>query len=718
MTRQPPQAATGRRPSDEAVLTLHELRVTYRTLRGPVHAVRGVSLAVPPARIFGLVGESGSGKSTVAQAAMGALRGRAHVQGEVRYRGTNLLDQPAGALRRLWGRRLAMVFQDPTSTLNPVLTVGEQLVEVLREHESLSTRQAEERARALFAAVRLPRPGDITRRYPHQLSGGQQQRVSIAIALACDPDVLILDEPTTGLDVTTEARILDLVESLRQRSRAAILYISHNLGVIHRLCDDVAVMYAGEVVEQGPARPLFARPRHPYTLALLECLPRVDAPPASRLLPAIEGSLPDPTGATDHCLFAPRCRMATERCRAEHPGWVATAPAHLSRCFYADAVPPPAGRAGGTVARPVTPPASRPLLEVDGILHHYRSGGGVLGWGAGVVRALDGVSLAVPVGQTLAVVGESGSGKTTLARAVVGLLRPTAGRIRLDGTTLPRRPGAWRRALRRRLQIVFQNPDLTLNPRRTILEAVARPLELFALTDRRRRRADAKRLLEAVGLGERYLDVLPSQISGGQRQRVAIARAFACRPDLVVCDEPTSALDVSVQATVLNLLAGLQAREHSSYLFISHDLSVVRHIADRVAVLYLGHVCEIGPTEDVFAPPYHPYTETLLDAVPSLSAGPGTTAPALEGPTPDPAAPPSGCPFHPRCPRKVGPICEVEAPPLAMAGQGHAIACHIPPDELRRLQARHPADPAPASLGGPRASAPGHPDPARPDRGH
>ena len=671
----------------DAVLTLHELRVTYRTLRGPVHAVRGVSLAIPPARIFGLVGESGSGKSTVAQAVMGALRGRARVEGEVRYRGANLLGQSERELRRLWGRRLAMVFQDPTSTLNPVLTVGEQLVEVLREHEALSTRHAEERGRALFAAVRLPHPGDIARRYPHQLSGGQQQRVAIAIALACDPDVLVLDEPTTGLDVTTEARILDLVESLRQRSRAAILYISHNLGVIHRLCDEVAVMYAGEVVEQGPARPLFALPRHPYTLALLECLPRVEAPPAGRLLPAIEGSLPDPAGATDRCLFAPRCGMATERCRGEHPGWIETAPRHRSRCFYADAVPPPAGRVGGPVASVILP-LSRPLLEIDGVRHHYRGGGGMLGWGGRPVRALDGVSLAVPVGQTLAVVGESGSGKTTLARAVVGLLRPTAGRIRLDGATLPPRPGTWRRAVRRRLQIVFQNPDLTLNPRRTILEAVARPLELFGLTDRRRRRADARRVLEAVGLGERYLDLFPSQISGGQRQRVAIARAFACQPDVVVCDEPTSALDVSVQATVLNLLAGLQAREHSSYLFISHDLSVVRHIADRVAVLYLGRVCEIGRTEDVFAPPYHPYTEALLDAAPSLSAGPVAPAPSLEGPAPDPAAPPSGCPFHPRCPRKVGPICEVEAPPLAVAGQGHAIACHIPPDELRRLQAR------------------------------
>jgi peptide/nickel transport system ATP-binding protein len=669
----------------EPVLTVRELHVTYGTRQGPVHAVRGVSLTIPPARIFGLVGESGSGKSTVALAIMGALGGRARVEGEVRYRGANLLDRPPRELRRLWGRRLAMVFQDPASTLNPVLTVGEQLIEVLREHERLGAGAARDRAHALFAAVRLPHPGDIAARYPHQLSGGQQQRVAIAIALACDPDVLVLDEPTTGLDVTTEARILDLVESLRKRSDAAILYISHNLGVIHRLCDEVAVMYAGEVVERGPARRLFARPRHPYTLALLDCLPRVDVPPPGRVLPAIEGSLPDPAGAADHCLFAPRCRMATERCRGEHPGWVEAGGGHGARCFYADQVPPPGIRAAGAAPAPDGGPAARPLVEVEALVHHYRAAG-VGGWRARTVRALDGVSLGVGVGETLAVVGESGSGKTTLARSVVGLLRPSGGRIRLEGTMLPARLGAWRRALRRRLQIVFQNPDLTLNPRRTIVEAVARPLQLFGLADRRTRRARAARLLEAVGLGARYLDVYPGQISGGQRQRVAIARAFACRPDLVVCDEPTSALDVSVQATVLNLLADLQARERSSYLFISHDLSVVRHIADRVAVLYLGRVCEIGPTEAVFGPPYHPYTEALLLAVPSLSAPPADARLRLEGPPPDPAAPPSGCPFHPRCPRKMGPICETAAPALAPAGAGHLIACHIAPDELNRLQ--------------------------------
>jgi peptide/nickel transport system ATP-binding protein len=672
------------------LLGVRRLRVTYRTARGPVHAVREVDLAVPPGRIFGLVGESGSGKSTVALAIMGALGGQAEVAGEVRYRGEDLLTRSPRELRPLWGRRLAMVFQDPASTLNPVLTVGEQLLEVLREHEGASRAAARARMLELFAAVQLPNPEAIAARYPHQLSGGQQQRVSIAIALACDPDLLVMDEPTTGLDVTTEARILDLVESLRRRTAAAILYITHNLGVVGRLCDEVAVMYAGEVVEQGPVQEIFRRPRHPYTVALLDCLPRIDVPSTTRLLAAIEGGLPDPGAALEACAFSPRCRMVGDRCRRERPPWVQPTPGHGARCFFWDRVPAPAvaGRAPAeALAGPRVEP-TRSLLQVADLVHHYRHGGGLVGRlrGPAVVRAVDGVSLELGAGETLAVVGESGSGKSTMGRCVVGLLRPTGGVIRVNGEPIPRRPSAWPRALRRRLQIVFQNPDLTLNPRRPIVEAVARPLALFGLADRGTRRAAAARLLEAVGLPERYLDVYPGQLSGGQRQRVAIARAFACRPDLVVCDEPTSALDVSVKATVLNLLAELQDREHTSYLFISHDLSVVRHIADRVVVLYLGRVCEAGRTEEVFAPPWHPYTEALLSAVPSLSAA-GRRTIRLEGPAPNPAAPPAGCPFHPRCPRKVGAICEREAPPVTVTGSGHAIACHIPRADLARLQA-------------------------------
>ena len=683
----------------EPVLNIRDLRVTYRMTRGPVFAVRGVSLTIPPGRIFGLAGESGSGKSTAALAVMGALGSNALVAGEVLYRGENLLRKSERELRRLWGRRLAMVFQDAGSTLNPVLSVGEQVVEVLREHEGCRRAGAWCRMLDLLEAVRLPDPTQVARRYPHQLSGGQQQRVSIAIALACDPDLLVLDEPTTGLDVSTEACILDLVKSLRERSNAAILYITHNLGVIARLCGEVAVMYAGEVVEHGAVQVVFGEPRHPYTTALLGCLPRVDASSPGRFLPTIEGSLPDPGTEMSHCQFAPRCILAEERCRRERPPLFDTAPGHASRCFYWDRVPGPSTKRVPPPGEPGTsrPRSGQPLLEVIDLLHSYSQVHGLLGAlgrPSSMVRALDSVSFQMGFGETIAVVGESGSGKTTLGRCVVGLLSPTSGVMRLEQRELPGRGAMWPRALRRRLQMVFQNPDLTLNPRRRVLETVVRPLELFGLVDRRNRRAEATKLLRAVSLDERHLDLFPGQLSGGQRQRVAIARAFACQPDLVVCDEPTSALDVSVQATILNLLVKLQSQRQTSYLFISHDLSVVRHIADRVVVLYAGKVCEFGQTEDVFTPPYHPYTEALLSAVPSVSAPQRRDTIKLEGFPPNPKKPTSGCPFQPCCPRKIGAICEERKPPLVSNDRGHAIACHIPWQELVDAQTQAHEDSA------------------------
>ncbi|HLY22783.1 MAG TPA: ABC transporter ATP-binding protein [bacterium] len=603
------------------VLDVRDLEVVYRTARGPVNAVRGVSFAVAAGEIFGLVGESGSGKSTVGFGVMGALRPPAAVRGDVRYRGEPLLTKSPAALRALWGRRLSIVFQNPGSTLNPVLRVGAQVMEVLQEHEGLDRAAAFTKTVELFNAVQLPDPAGVAVKYPHQLSGGQQQRVSIAMALACDPDLLVMDEPTTGLDVTTEARILQLVRSLRARTGAAILYISHNLAVIAQLCDTVGVMYAGELVETGPVADVFARPTHPYTLALLRCLPRVDAPSAQRLLPAIEGALPDPAAPVTHCQFAPRCAMAEDRCRREPPPLVEARPGRASRCFFwekvpgPDTVPPESIRAASRAVD-----AGAAVLEAHGLTHQYGTPGRRLapGLGAPPLRALDNVSLTVFGREALAIIGESGSGKTTLGRCLVGVLQPTAGEITLRGRALPRRPERWTRSTRRHIQIVFQNPDLTLNPRRTVFEAVARPLELFGGGTREDRRIRATALLEAVKLGARYLDRLPHQLSGGERQRVAIARAFAADPDIVVCDEPTSALDVSVQATILNLLVVLQDSRGVSYVFISHDLSVVRHLADRVMVIYRGSVVEEGRTEDVFGSPRHEYTKALLAAVPTF----------------------------------------------------------------------------------------------------
>ena len=677
----------------QPLLEVWDLRVEYSTRRGTAHAVRHASFAVRRGEIFGLVGESGSGKSSAALAIMGALKGQADVSGTVRYRGENLLEKSDRELRALWGRRLAMVFQNPGSTLNPVLRVGEQVVEVLRAHMGVHQTAAWDRTLELFRTVQLPDAAELARRYPHQLSGGQQQRVSIAIALACDPDLLIMDEPTTGLDVTTEARILDLVRALRRRTGAAILYISHNLGVIAQLCDAVAVMYAGEVVERGPIRAVFEGPRHPYTVALLNCLPRADARPAERMLPAIEGGLPDPAGPVTHCQFAERCPMAEARCRQEHPALFEAAAGHVSRCFFGERVPAPLTRS----TAPIDPvlheeagPARTPsLLEGVELAYEY---GPSTAWLPHVTRsqgprALDGVSLDVAPAETLAVVGESGSGKTTLARCLVGLLEPARGEVRLKGHALPSRPSDWPRPLRRRLQMVFQNPDLTLNPQRTVFDAVARPLLLFGLARGDEVRTRAAELLRAVRLEDRYLDRFPQQLSGGERQRVAIARAFAGMPEAVVCDEPTSALDVSVQAAVLNLLVDLQRRRRSSYVFITHDLSIVRHLADRVLVLYRGKIVESGATEAVFSRPHHPYTEVLLSAVPRIGIlPPGEAAEPADAS----ARTVSGCPFHLRCPRKIGAVCEIQEPPLVADEHGHRIACHITHADLAKLQLKAP----------------------------
>lgn len=678
----------------ETLLDVRDLEVVYRSARGPaVNAVRGVSFAVAPGEIFGLVGESGSGKSTVGLAALGALRPPATVAGDVRYRGQPLLGRAPAALRALWGRRLAIVFQNPGSTLNPVLRAGTQVMEVLQEHEGLGRAEAFAKTVELFRSVQLADPAGVAEKYPHQLSGGQQQRVSIAMALACDPELLVMDEPTTGLDVTTEARILDLVRSLRARTGAAILYISHNLAVIAGLCDRVGVMYAGELVESGTVHEVFARPRHPYTLALLRCLPRADVPPSRRLLPAIEGGLPDPAAPLAHCQFAPRCAMAEDRCRRERPPLAESAAGGMSRCFFWQRVPAPdaaveapadAGPGRDTRGSGAGPP----VLEGRRLTHDYGAPTGPLSiWrGRGPQRAVDDVSLEVAAGEALAVIGESGSGKTTLGRCLVGLIEPTAGEVRVRGQ---RPPAPWPRSTRRHVQMVFQNPDLTLNPRRTVLDAVARPMQLFGLTTAAERRARAAALLQAVKLEDRHLDRLPHQLSGGERQRVAIARAFSIDPEAVVCDEPTSALDVSVQAAILNLLAGLQQERRASYVFISHDLSVVRHLADRVAVVYRGTIVEEGRTEEVFSPPHHPYTATLLSAVPSLrsAARPRGDAAGFAEPADRAAGTPDGrgvvgCPFHPRCPRKIGTICEEQRPPLVADPRGHKIACHIPRAEL------------------------------------
>jgi peptide/nickel transport system ATP-binding protein len=538
-------------------------------------------------------------------------------------------------------------------------------------------------------------------RYPHQLSGGMLQRVVIAMALAAEPALLILDEPTTALDATVEAEVLDLVRGLREEFDTSLLFISHNLAVIAQMCDRVGVLYAGEMVEEGPATEVFKSPRHPYTVGLLRSIPRRDsAPPANGTsngrapLATIPGSLPAPGSVMEGCIFADRCGLAEERCRTEAPPMYEIGGGRGSRCHFherAQSVPMDA-----TIEDAPPEAASRdrdgaqPIIRVRDASKTFHMGGQA-------VRGLYGVNLEIAAGETVGLVGESGSGKTTLARVIMGLTAPDAGgEVELDGRSVaglaPKRSSDDQKTL----QIVFQNPDSALNRRHSVQRLISRSLSKLGGYTGPKLRDRLLSLIKSVRLPERYLPMRPSQLSGGLKQRVAIARAFAGDPRIVICDEPTSALDVSVQAAILNLLTDLQRREDVAYLFISHDLGVVRYLADRIVVLYLGRVMEVGPAARVFGGPQHPYTEALLSAVPTLDDLDRLRI-RLEGEIPSAADPPTGCPFQTRCPRKIGEICETTEPELREEEAGHGIRCHIPLPELRRLQADGSAEPAPAA---------------------
>jgi peptide/nickel transport system ATP-binding protein len=661
------------------VVEVVELRIAYRVRRRLLPVIRDVSFTIGAGEAYGLVGESGCGKSTVAMALMRHLPANAVVQGgQIEFAGRDLLAFRERELRAIRGTQMAMVFQDPGSSLNPALRIGAQIAEMYEVHRGLSRVDADAAAAGMLEKVRIPDARAVLRRYAHELSGGQQQRVMIAMALALDPRLLVLDEPTTGLDATVEADVLDLLAGLRAEFDTSILFISHNLAIVARLCDRVGVLYAGRLIEEGAAHRLFGTPRHPYTLGLLRSVPRLGVGKHIRRLEPIRGSLPplgsDPPG----CVYAPRCSIARERCVVEPPPLYPVGPGHRSACHYHQDVPaiPPSDETA-PIRRPQGP--SETLLRVEHLVKTYRSGGTA-------VQAVADVSLEIRRGEVFGLVGESGSGKTTLARCIAGLVVPTGGDVKLAGTLLHAGKGEGRE-LRRQLQMIFQNPDSALNPQHSVRRILRRSLLLLAgMRSRDAQDARATELVDAVRLEPHHLNSRPGSLSGGQKQRVAIARSFAGRPSLVLCDEPVSALDVSVQAAILNLLTDLQSDEDVSYLFISHDLGVIRYLSDRIGVMYLGWLVDVGPAERVFAPPHHPYTEALISAIPSLDPASAPARVRLKGELPSPANPPSGCRFHTRCPRFLGDLCRTVEPPWQRDDQDHVYRCHIPPADLAALQ--------------------------------
>ncbi|MGV9598776.1 dipeptide ABC transporter ATP-binding protein [Streptosporangium sandarakinum] len=720
---------TGRADRDDPaeppgpVLEVTDLHVTFGAGAGAVRAVRGVSYAVRPGEVLGVVGESGSGKSVTSLAVMGLLPPHARVTGSVRLHGREILGADEKTLSAVRGGTISMVFQDPLSALTPVYRVGDQIAEAVRIHRRVSRRDAARRAVELLDLVGIPDAARRARAFPHEFSGGMRQRVMIAMAIANDPDVLLCDEPTTALDVTVQAQVLEVLRRARRETGAAIVLITHDLGVVAGFADRVMVMYAGRPVEAGTVDDVYLRPRMPYTAGLLAAVPRLDA--AERPVP-IEGTPPSPAALPPGCPFEPRCPLAVPACSAAEPALEPVgSPGHLAACIRAEeieaaggalpAVRPPGAlpaETGAEVAAAVLPAeagvpartgeafggrapeepggrAARPprrdrevVLAVDGLVRHYPlTKGTLLRRRVGTVQAVDGVSFDVRARETLALVGESGCGKTTTLMEILRLARPQRGTVTVLGRDTAALGARDRMAIRRDLQVVFQDPMASLDPRMTVYDIVAEPLRTHGI---RRPGPRVRELLRLVGLEPGHAARHPQDFSGGQRQRVGIARALALEPRLVVLDEPVSALDVSIRAGVLDLLADLKTRLGLSYLFVAHDLAVVRHLADRVAVMYLGVIAEIGRVERVYAAPLHPYTRALLSAVPvpDPAAERSRRHILLEGDLPSPADPPSGCRFRTRCPlfRMLSGAeqtrCVGERPPLRMLGDDHAASCH------------------------------------------
>ncbi len=689
----------------ETVIDVEHLSIAYATRKGDVEAVRDVTFTVREGETVGLVGESGCGKSTIAFGIVNHLGPNGKItEGHIRFQGTELVGKTGRELKKLRGDRIAMVFQDPMQALNPSVRLGEQLAEVLTCHREMSAAEAWKRSIAMLKRVNMPDPEDIMRRYTHQISGGQQQRVVIAMAMLNNPALLIMDEPTTALDVTVEAAVLDLIEELKRDFNAANIFITHNLGVVARVSDQLCVMYAGQLVEKGPVVDIFKRPSHPYTRGLMAAVPKLGDSKLDSMLYPIRGRVPAPKDRPrTACVFAPRCDYATDQCREARPGMVQLSPEHAARCFYAEQIdkqPRTSRKRAQAISRPVEAAAETSrdeLLKFDHLKLYYtqESDSVVSLFGLGekkYVKAVDDVSLRLAKGRTLGVVGESGCGKSSLVKGLIGLEPLTGGDLQFLDIDVNEEVTQRSANLIKEMQMVFQNPDSTLNPSYSVGKQIARPIQHFGTVPKDQVKPEVLRLLKSVRLGPAYYDRLPRQLSGGEKQRVGIARALASRPDLIICDEPVSALDVSVQAAVINLLLEIQQTFGASMIFIAHDLSVVRYFSDDIAVMYLGKVVEIGPAEKIYDPPYHPYTEALLAAVPIADPEAEQKEIRLSGNVPSALDPPRGCRFHTRCPRRQemlpdgGRICQQENPPWRQSAAGHRILCHIPLRDLEKIE--------------------------------
>ncbi|MDB2294090.1 ABC transporter ATP-binding protein [Halorubrum ezzemoulense] len=672
-----------RRSEQEQLLRVDSLDVKFEVTEGTIHALRNVSLEVGKGEIVGIAGESGSGKSTLALAIVRYLDANGWVDGgSITFQGSDLLSASRTELQSIRGKRIAHVAQNPARALNPSMTIGAQIRETIELHQDIhGGSEATRRVQEVLAQVNLPNPELIADRYPHELSGGQQQRALLAIGLSCNPDLLILDEPTTGLDVTTQAKFLDLVSNLKSEYDAGILLITHNLGVISDIADRVNILYAGEMLESGPVDEVFASPANPYTQALLATTPEIGS---DKQVKPIPGRIPELDSIPDGCIFAERCEFATEECHTTDVGMetVDAVGDHRSRCLHWEDVvdnPIDVPRESSTDRTP-----GDPILRINDLSKYYDEGNFLknLVTDHKPVKAVDDVSLDICEGEAVGLVGESGCGKSTLGRTLLKLHEVTNGNIQYNNTKIDSLSKRELNEFRSECQMIFQDPEASLNPNRTVREILERPLKLFTDRSSSGRQERTVELLEQVNLGTDIIDKKPHELSGGQQQRIAIGRAFAANPSLIVLDEPVSSLDVSVQASILNLLEELCEEYNTSYLLISHDLSVIESICDRVAVMYLGEIIETGATSQIFEPPHHPYTRALLSSVPTLDPNDEKARIHLEGDVPAARDPPSGCSFHTRCPQKIGEVCETNDPELKESEDGHCISCHLSDEEM------------------------------------